>query len=331
MFLSFPFPFPFPFGRMNTTVEDMNKSWASKEKKKPAFYAVAKGRITGVFLTWSECEAQVKGCAGARFKKFPTQQEAQDFVDHPPPPRPVRGPSKSKSKSTTTTTKRKPKSILQEDGKFKKKRVSEPVLPPHTEATFHPLYTCEIWTDGSCHLHQSAGFGYVIVQRGQVVAEGCGSVKAPFTAPHAEVQALVHAFKHMKRFCPSFEPSQLSHESPPPPPPSTEDLKSPLLPPLVVCSDSSFVMNTLKVWGPQRSAEDWEDKKHARVFQDLLEWVRSWNKRSSAHVVFQHVKGHSGSKFNARADALAAQGHVLDCVTDVEGSVSCSGSEQEVV
>ena len=44
------------------------------------FYAVAKGRVPGVYKTWSECEAQVKGFAGARFKKFSTQGEASNFA-----------------------------------------------------------------------------------------------------------------------------------------------------------------------------------------------------------------------------------------------------------
>lgn len=44
------------------------------------FYAVAAGRSTGVFHSWSEAETQVKGFAGARFKKFPTLAQAQAFV-----------------------------------------------------------------------------------------------------------------------------------------------------------------------------------------------------------------------------------------------------------
>lgn len=33
------------------------------------FYAVANGRIPGIYKTWSECEAQVKGFTTAKFKK----------------------------------------------------------------------------------------------------------------------------------------------------------------------------------------------------------------------------------------------------------------------
>lgn len=44
---------------------------------KQKFYVVWKGRKTGVFSTWAECEAQVKGFTGARFKSFATKAEAE--------------------------------------------------------------------------------------------------------------------------------------------------------------------------------------------------------------------------------------------------------------
>lgn len=52
----------------------------SKSAKGPAFYAVHKGRKTGVFLTWDECLEQTNGYAGAKFKKFVNSTEAEHFV-----------------------------------------------------------------------------------------------------------------------------------------------------------------------------------------------------------------------------------------------------------
>ncbi len=51
------------------------------QKKK--FYSVAVGRKTGIFETWSEAEAQVKGFAGAKFKGFPARAEAQNWLNNP--------------------------------------------------------------------------------------------------------------------------------------------------------------------------------------------------------------------------------------------------------
>jgi ribonuclease HI len=45
-------------------------------KDKPKFYVVWKGKTPGVYSTWAEAEAQVKGFAGAQFKGFPTRAEA---------------------------------------------------------------------------------------------------------------------------------------------------------------------------------------------------------------------------------------------------------------
>ncbi len=47
------------------------------------FYAVAKGRKTGIFTTWPQAEQQVKGFAGARYKGFKTREEAQAFLKNP--------------------------------------------------------------------------------------------------------------------------------------------------------------------------------------------------------------------------------------------------------
>lgn len=44
------------------------------------YYAVKLGRNPGIYESWAECEMQVKGYKGAKYKKFPTIEEAQDFI-----------------------------------------------------------------------------------------------------------------------------------------------------------------------------------------------------------------------------------------------------------
>lgn len=44
---------------------------------KEKYYVVWKGRKTGIFTSWAECEKQVKGFAGAEFKAFGTLREAE--------------------------------------------------------------------------------------------------------------------------------------------------------------------------------------------------------------------------------------------------------------
>jgi ribonuclease HI len=47
---------------------------------KSKFYAVKNGRQCGLFNTWDECLAQVKGFKGAEYKSFATRQEALAYL-----------------------------------------------------------------------------------------------------------------------------------------------------------------------------------------------------------------------------------------------------------
>ncbi|KAG0418128.1 hypothetical protein HPB47_005103 [Ixodes persulcatus] len=53
-------------------------------KKGQFYYAVRNGRNRGVFLSWPECESQVKGYPRPSFKKFSTEEEAWAFVNSDP-------------------------------------------------------------------------------------------------------------------------------------------------------------------------------------------------------------------------------------------------------
>ncbi|MEJ5241544.1 MAG: ribonuclease H family protein [Anaerolineales bacterium] len=50
------------------------------------YYVVWKGRRTGIFDSWEECEAQVKGFPGAQFKSFPSRALAEAAFRSPAPP-----------------------------------------------------------------------------------------------------------------------------------------------------------------------------------------------------------------------------------------------------
>ncbi|MFH7319633.1 ribonuclease HI [Desulfurivibrio sp. D14AmB] len=48
------------------------------------FYAVAVGRVPGIYSTWPQAQRQVDGFAGARFKGFASQAEAVAWLAKPP-------------------------------------------------------------------------------------------------------------------------------------------------------------------------------------------------------------------------------------------------------
>lgn len=45
------------------------------------FYAVRKGKKTGIFLSWEECKKQVDGFSGAEYKSFKTKEEAKNYCE----------------------------------------------------------------------------------------------------------------------------------------------------------------------------------------------------------------------------------------------------------
>ena len=47
------------------------------------YYAVAAGRVPGVYSEWPEAERQVKGFAGAKFKGFGSRAEAEAWLEAP--------------------------------------------------------------------------------------------------------------------------------------------------------------------------------------------------------------------------------------------------------
>ncbi|XP_064625424.1 ribonuclease H1-like [Lineus longissimus] len=82
------------------------------------FYAVSRGRHTGVYNSWSECQEQVKGFSGAKFKKFSAEGDAWSFV-HAAAPQAMEVPkAKHKPLPTQPVTKQSGpprKSILLDD------------------------------------------------------------------------------------------------------------------------------------------------------------------------------------------------------------------------
>ena len=51
---------------------------------KKKFYVVWKGKQPGIFLTWAECEKQIKGFPGAKYKSYPTKGEAETAYANEP-------------------------------------------------------------------------------------------------------------------------------------------------------------------------------------------------------------------------------------------------------
>lgn len=71
---------------------------------KKKYYAVKVGKTPGIYFTWADCSAQVTGYKGAKFKSFPTVEEALEFIGDNNI-KPVEKEVKVKTTNATTKTK----------------------------------------------------------------------------------------------------------------------------------------------------------------------------------------------------------------------------------
>ena len=84
-------------------------------KKKAAYYVVWSGKTPGIYDTWEDCEAQVKGVQGAKYKGFASRPEAEQAF----------------ASSPENYIIRKPKAEKEENGQLSnvKCQISNPILP----------------------------------------------------------------------------------------------------------------------------------------------------------------------------------------------------------
>lgn len=68
-------------------------------KKKAAYYVVWSGKTPGIFDTWEDCEAQVKGVQGAKYKGFASRTEAEQAFASSPENYILRKPKSEQDKS----------------------------------------------------------------------------------------------------------------------------------------------------------------------------------------------------------------------------------------
>ena len=109
-------------------------------------YAVKIGRQTGLFSTWAECEKQIKGYSGAKFKGFENAQEALAWLAAPVSNMPAEKRDTSRRKSFS--------SLNSPTDKPPQKRIS----PSQAADTDYTVYT-----DGSCLRNPDGPGGWAAV------------------------------------------------------------------------------------------------------------------------------------------------------------------------
>lgn len=102
------------------------------------YYAVKKGRKTGIFTTWAECQEQINGFSGAVYKSFPSEQEAKTYLSMDENP------------------------VINMFNDFFEQSVSEPVQKSADFMDYLEADTCVAYVDGS-NTNSRVGSGVVMM------------------------------------------------------------------------------------------------------------------------------------------------------------------------
>jgi ribonuclease HI len=149
---------------------------------KQYYYAVRIGRIPGIYMSWNECEKQVKNFPGTKFKRFKTYEDAYYYIN---------GTLPISNKIISKTIK-------------KKQPVDKTIRNNLTQTDV--LY---IYTDGSCignGTKRSRG-GYGVYIGGtdyndpkNISAKLESSYDTPATNNRAELKAIIEAFYIIEKY-----------------------------------------------------------------------------------------------------------------------------------
>lgn len=268
---------------------------------KKNFYAVKAGRTPGIYPSWAECEAQVKGHAGAMFKGFATRAEAEAFLGGAAPAQPTLAPAAKKPKPVSTEASAASSSTSAGAASSSSSAFTALMSASVSAAKGVGVKEGEIaiFTDGACAGNQNvavtanpAGWGAVVVEGclgapptgGIAVAELYGPVELTSTSPHflgAEVGS--NNTGELSAVCEALR--WLNEEEAPGRP-------------ACICYDSEYASNQAQGI----------HKAHKNVMLSQRSRMLLAEARRRRPVRFLHVKGHSGHKWNDAADALANKG-----------------------
>ncbi|XP_037668651.1 ribonuclease H1 isoform X1 [Choloepus didactylus] len=253
------------------------------------FYAVRRGRKTGVFLTWGECRAQVDRFPAARFKKFATEDDAWAFVRSSVSPDGSEGQKNKLVPESQVKAKRRPRESLDvaEDeneepyAKHVKQNTESIPLVGKDKFSYMGDFVV-VYTDGCCSSNgrrrARAGIG-VYWGPGHPLNVG---IRLPGrqTNQRAEIHAACKAIEQAK----------------------AQNINK-----LVLYTDSMFTINGITNWVQGWKNNGWRTSTGKEVInkEDFVELERL---TQDMDIQWVHVPGHSGFTGNEEADRLAREG-----------------------
>ncbi|CAL7947035.1 unnamed protein product [Xylocopa violacea] len=255
------------------------------------YYAVAKGRKPGIYMTWNECKLQVNQFSGPVFKKFNSQHEAENFIKQ------HTGEGTDRKETISTFGKRLPpqkeklpdvenkkpaaKKMKQDNSEEHKKIIYIESKKVNAEFSVDNNYV-NVYTDGACSSNGGknarAGIGVWFGDNNPLnVSE---PVIGRATNNMAEIQAVTVAARQAQKA-------------------GIKNLK--------INTDSKFLISCINNWMPKWKANGWKTSTNKPVINktELLEMEQAL---APLNINWNHVNGHVGIYGNEMADKLARKG-----------------------
>lgn len=246
------------------------------------YYAVHTGKTPGIYTTWEECSAQVKGFSGAKYKKFTNLQEAEEFAQVKASitiidlsSRSGRSTKKSTSKKTLKT-----KSFIEDPRVISQDNINV------------DLDTI-VFTDGSSlnngRKGSRAGYG---VYSSKLDIKVSARLDGNQTNNRAELKAIQVALGYL-----SADDQESQSQS-------------------VIVSDSGYSIKCVTLWGDAWKKKGWIRRGGIKN-KELIMDIHSKLLTTHNHVKLCHVNSHTGdddflSEGNAMADELANKGAEIE-------------------
>uniref|UniRef100_A0A8D2INA9 Ribonuclease H1 n=1 Tax=Varanus komodoensis TaxID=61221 RepID=A0A8D2INA9_VARKO len=259
------------------------------------FYAVRKGRKTGVYRSWEECREQVDRYQNASFKKFATEEAAWDFIH---------GESGERAGTSGVAMERQSsnhyhdnKATTWSDYSSYKRPYSQPSKSQHdrkrTKYTEIPSsenkdkfsYVGDyavVYTDGCCSSngHRKACAGLGVYWGPSHPLNSSERLTGRQTNQRAEIHAACKAIEQAK----------------------SQNIKK-----LVIYTDSKFTINGITNWVPNWKTNGWRTSTGKDVV-NKEDFERLAKLSEGMDIQWMHVPGHAGFTGNEAADRLAREG-----------------------
>lgn len=249
------------------------------------FYAVARGHSPGVYTSWPDAQAQINGYTAARYKKFDTKDEAEEFVKENALNKPVVDRREKASGDSQVEGKRKrdDDEEEEEEGQGEKKlHVDEEEKKTEDGLSLDDEGYLVVYSVGVCEFHgksgQKSGCGVFFAEDHErnvsVPLKGKASNNA------ADIQAATHALITAKA---------AGYDK------------------VAVHTDSQFMINCMTSWLKNWKKKDWKksDGESVKNKEELIELDKA---TEGLAVKWIHVKAKSGIVGNDEARKLAKVG-----------------------